>query len=265
MRIILTGASMGIGEAAAGVLAAPGVKLALVARSREKLERVAVEVKRRGGEAFVIQADLSKPEDAARVVPEALEALGGVDVLINNAGVGNAGTFAAMKMEIMRHVMEVNLFSVVRLMQDVIPAMREQGGGHIINISSVVSKISLPTAGGYSASKFALNGISDAARVELAGENIRITTLCPGVVRSNFHTNLLGGKRKPVGSAGWSPEQVARAISRAVKKPSREKVLGVGNKALVGLSRLSPGLVAWILGRIYERRLKPALTRDGSG
>ena len=265
MRIILTGASMGIGEAAAEALAAPGTKLALVARSRGKLEKVAAEVKKRGGQAIIIQADLSKPEDAARVVPEALEALGGVDVLINNAGVGNAGTLAAMKMEIMRHVMEVNLFSVVRLMQDVIPAMREQGGGHIINISSVVSKISLPTAGGYSASKFALNGISDAARVELAGENIKVTTLCPGVVRSNFHANLLGGERKALGSAGWTPEQVALAIVRAVNNPTRERVLGIANKVLVGLSRLSPGLVAWILGRIYERRLKPALTRDGSG
>ena len=256
---------MGIGEAAAGVLAAPGVKLALVARSGGKLEKVAVGVKERGGEAFIIQADLSSPEDAARVVPEALKVLGGVDVLINNAGVGNAGTVAAMKMETMRHVMEVNLFSVVRLMQDVIPAMREQGGGHIINISSVVSKISLPTAGGYSASKFALNGISDAARVELAGENIKVTTLCPGVVKSNFHGNLLGGKRKPpVGSGGWTPEQVALAISRAVNKPTREKVLGGGNKVLVGLSRISPGLVAWILGRIYERRLKPSLTDDAS-
>ena len=265
MRIILTGASMGIGEAAARALAAPGVRLALVARTRDKLEKSVESVKAGGGEAFAVVADLSRPEEAARVVPESLEKLGGVDVLINNAGVGIANTFAAMKMEDMRHLMEVNLFSVTRLMQDVIPPMRAQGGGHIINISSVVSKISLPTAGSYSASKFALNGISDAALVELAGDKIKVTTLCPGVVSSNFHTNLLGGARKPAGPSGWTPDQVAAAIVRAVKNPPRERTLGAANKALVGLSRVSPGFVNWLLGKLYDRRIRPALTRDADG
>ncbi len=262
MRVILTGASMGIGEAAALALAAKGTKLALVARSKEMLEKVAGEVKARGGEAHVITADLSKPEDAARVVPEAVAALGGVDVLVNNAGVGIASTVASMKIEHMRQLMEVNLFSVVRLMQDAVPVMKKQGGGHIINISSVVSKIALPTAGGYAASKFALNGISDAARVELAADNIRVTTLCPGRVESNFHRNLLGGSRRPVGPPPWTPEQVAVAFLSAVKDQPRERVLGIRNRVLVGLQRLSPGLVAWVMGRIYDRTIRPALTRD---
>jgi len=263
MRIILTGASMGIGEAAARALAPGGNKLALVARSREKLEKVAAQVEALGGEAHVIVADLANPDDAARVVPEAVAALGGADVLVNNAGVGIASTVASMKMGDMRQLMEVNLFSVVRLMQDVVPVMKQQGGGHIINISSVVSKIALPTAGGYAASKFALNGISDAARVELAADNIRVTTLCPGRVESNFHRNLLGGARRPVGPPPWTPEQVAGAIVAAVKDRPRERVLGFRNRLLVGLQRLSPGLVARVMGRMYNRTIRPALTRDG--
>jgi len=263
VRILLTGASMGIGEAAAQALAGPGARLALVARSKARLDEVAAEVRARGGEAHVIVADLSRPEDAARVVPEAVAALGGVDVLVNNAGVGIASTVASMKMEHMRQLMEVNLFSVVRLMQDAVPVMKKQGGGQIINISSVISKIALPTAGGYAASKFALNGISDAARVELAADNIRVTTLCPGRVESNFHRNLLGGARRPVGPPPWTPEQVAGAIVKAVKRRPREQVLGFRNRVLVGLHRLSPGLVAWVMGRIYDRAIRPALTRDG--
>ena len=265
MRIILTGASMGIGEATARTLAGDKVSLALVARSRDRLEQVAAEVKAKGGSAVPIAADLSRAEDAARVIPEAVEALGGVDVLINNAGVGIANTLAAMNIEDMRHLMEVNLFSVVRMMQDVIPHMRKEGGGVIVNISSVVSKISLPTAGGYSASKFALNAISDAARVELAGDGIRVVTLCPGRVESNFHKNLLGGSRTAVWPKAWTSEQVAEAIADAIRSTPRERVLGLRNQALVGLQRLSPGLVSWVMGKIYERRIKPALQREAKG
>ena len=253
MRVILTGASMGIGEAAARAFGREGARLALVARKRDRLERVAEEVRALGGEAVVLPADLSRPEEAARVVPEAVAALGGVDVLVNNAGLGMAATFDRMRIEDLRYLMEVNFFSPVALTQAVLPHFRAQGGGVIVNVSSVVGKIAIPTASGYSATKFALNGISDASRVELGPEGIRIVTLCPGRVETPFHENVLGGLRKPKAPGGWRPEAVADAIVAAAKNPPRERVLGWLNRTAVGLQRLSPGFVQWVLGRAFAR------------
>ncbi len=253
MRVLLTGASMGIGEAAARAFARQGARLALVARKRDRLERVAGEVRALGGEAVVIPADLSLPEDTARVVPEAIAALGAVDVLVNNAGLGMASTFDQMKIDDLRYLMEVNLFSPVALMQAALPHFRAQGSGVIVNVSSVIGKIALPTASGYSATKFALNGISDASRVELEPDGIRIVTLCPGRVETPFHDNVRGGLRRPKAPGGWQPEAVADAIVAAAKDPPRERVLGLVNKVFVGLSRLSPGFTHWALGRAYAR------------
>jgi len=261
MRVILTGASMGIGEAAARAFGREGARLALVARKRDLLDRVAAEVKSLGGDAVCVPADLSRPEDTSRVVPEAIAVLGGVDVLVNNAGLGMAATFDQMKMEDLRYLMEVNFFSAVALMQAVLPHFRAQGGGVIVNVSSVVSKIALPTASGYSATKFALNGISDASRVELGPDGIRIVTLCPGRVETPFHQNVRGGLRRPKAPGGWPPEAVADAIVAAAKNPPRERVLGLINRTAVGIQRLSPGFVHWALGRAYARYRR----HDGGG
>ena len=262
MRVLLTGASMGIGAAAARAFAREGARLALVARKRDLLDQVGAEVTSLGGGAVCIPADLSRPEDAARVVPEAIDALGGLDVLVNNAGLGMAATFDGMKPDDLRYLMEVNFFSPVALMQAVLPHFRAQGGGVIVNVSSVVAKIALPTASGYSATKFALNGISDASRVELGPDGIRIVTLCPGRVETPFHQNVRGGLRRPKAPGGWSPEAVADVIVRAAKDPPRERVLGLMNRTAVGIQRLSPGFVHWALGRAYARYRRQSGTTE---
>ena len=253
MRVILTGASMGIGEAAARAFAREGARLVLVARNREKLEQVAAEVKALGGEAVCIAADLSRPEETARVVPEAVAALGGVDILVNNAGLGIAETIADTRPEDFRHLMEVNVFAPTALMQAIVPVMKAQGGGVIVNVSSVIGKIALPTAGAYCATKFALNALSDAARIELAGDGIRVATICPGRVETPFHANVRGTLRRPKAPGGWPPERVADAIVAAAKNPPSERVLGFMNNVFVGLSRLSHGFTQWVLRKAYAR------------
>ncbi len=258
LRVILTGASMGIGAAAARAFAADGARLLLVARSQTLLEEVAADVKARGGEAVYLPVDLTKSTEVARIVPAAVEALGGVDVLVNNAGVGIGATVAGMRMEDFRHLMELNLFCAVMLIQSVVPHMRAQGGGVIVNVSSMISKFSFPTAGGYCASKSALNAISDAARIELAPYKIRVATVCPGIVKTDWSKHLLGSERKPMGPKPWTAEAVAQVIVAAAKDPPRERVLGWQNKVLVGLARLAPGLLAWGMGRAYARRSRIA-------
>jgi NAD(P)-dependent dehydrogenase (short-subunit alcohol dehydrogenase family) len=239
--VILTGASMGIGEAAARAFGREA-RLASCAQARSA-EGVAEEVRELGGEAVVIPADLSRPEEAARVVPAATAALGGVDVLVNNAGLGMAATFDQMRMEDLRYLMEVNLFSAVALMQAVLPHFRAQGGGVIVNVSSVVSN--RPTASGYSATKFALNGPRRVARGPGRGS---ASSRSAGAIRL-FPRERSGTCESPSTrqmAAGERP--AARSSRRRIRPRARARFDQQDRRRD---QRISPGFVHWALGRAY--------------
>jgi short-subunit dehydrogenase len=189
---IITGASEGIGRATAKCFAQAGAKVVLVARSREKLELLAEEIRGQGREALVLPADMRDPEAVKQMVDQACDHYGQIDILVNNAGQSAAGPVAAIEIGHFREIMELNVYGALFAIQAVVPKMRLGGGGVILNISSMVSKLKLPGLGTYAATKAALNLLSATARVELAAENIRVITVFPRTTETDFGKHALG-------------------------------------------------------------------------
>lgn len=192
--IIITGASQGIGLGAAKLLASKGAKVVLAARSEELLKKAENEIPN----SYSVVTDVTKEEDAKNLIDKTLEKFGRIDILINNAGQGIHGfSVESTNLEDYRKVMELNVFSVVRLMQLVIPVMRKQGRGMIINISSMLSKMYIPYLAQYSSTKHALNAISLTARQELAKDNIIVSLVLPKMTATNFMKNSINTSWKP--------------------------------------------------------------------
>jgi short-subunit dehydrogenase len=231
---VLTGASAGIGLATARRFAAEGAKLVLVARSTERLRKVAAELKMQGHDVFIRPTDLCKLDDVPKMIEEAHRQYGQIDILINNAGQAVAGNVADLKTDDFRTVLDLNLWSPLLAMQAVIPLMRQTGGGLIINISSMVSKMFLPGLGGYAATKAALNLLSGTARAELAPENIRVVTMFPRMTATDFGKNSIGDARmrERQRTSGFRPgiivdsgEQVAERILMAARNEPAEQYM----------------------------------------
>ncbi len=190
--VLLTGASAGIGRAAARAFAQAGAKLALVARSADLLWFLADDLRQSGSEAIAIRADLRDPAQVKSAVEEAVRYFGSIDILINNAGQAAAGTIADLDPDHFRQIIDLNIFGPLTAMQAAIPVMREHGGGLIINVSSMVTKMRIPGLAAYSATKSALNMLSDTARVELAPENIRVISVFPRLTATEFQKKFAG-------------------------------------------------------------------------
>ena len=241
---IVTGASSGIGEAAARELARAGARVVLVARSAERLARLAEELNggltateseapgaKPGPRAIAITTDVRDRQAVEWMAAQAVAAWGRVDVLVNNAGVGLYAQLAEAPAESMRYVMDVNYFGALNCVQAVAPQMKAQGGGTIVNVASIVGKHVTPYQGAYCASKAALIAASDALRVELAPFGLRVITLLPGVTRTAFQANALRERVAPpsrAGLRGVGAEKVGRAIVKAVQRGGPPEVYGVG-------------------------------------
>jgi short-subunit dehydrogenase len=229
--IIITGASLGIGAATAKLLATQGAKLVLAARSVDKLEQLAAELK---AESLVVPMDMTQGADLEDLVAKTLEHYGRIDGLVNNAGYGQYGPLELLTEEAIRRQFEVNVIGLLLLTQRVIPTMRAQGKGRIVNISSLSGLIALPFSGLYHASKFALEGLSDSLRVELAPFGIQVSLVEPGPVKTEFFEvardqsmPYLEGPYKEASlktqaqmdsftRAAWEPERVAPFILKAL-------------------------------------------------
>ena len=249
--VVITGASMGIGEAIAKVFADHGAKLVLLSREASRAETA----RHRVGHperTLAMACDVRHREEIERALGLTLHHFDRVDVWINNAGVGMRDAVAEMEMPTCRELFETNFFGAMACMQTLIPAMKQQGGGAIINISSVAGHIPLAYGGAYSASKFALNAIGMAARMELKRDNIHVLTVCPGYVRTDFGSNMLAHKRgniRPGSVKGITPERVARAVYDGYRKRKREVIVPWTMHPVVKLYQLFPGLVEWGMAR----------------
>ena len=173
--VIITGASSGIGEAAARLLAKHGAKLVLVARRADRLERLAGELP----DALALRADMSHEKEVRRMIEKAKAYYGRIDCLVNNAGQGYSSPVEKIEPIKFRYLFELNIIGVLVAMQAVIPIMRAQGSGMIINVSSGTTFMYLPGVGGYSAIKRALNGLTLTARAELEPDNIKVSVCIP--------------------------------------------------------------------------------------
>lgn len=185
--VIVTGASGGIGLASANLLARHGARVALVARSRDRLEQAASELLY----AIAVPADMTKREEISHMVKTVRNHFGRIDVLINNAGQGYDAPVARTNMQTFRHILDLDLFGPLIAMQLVIPIMREQGGGLIVNISSGLALMHLPNAAPYSAAKRALGGISLTAREELKRDHIGVSVVYPYITLTDFEANTI--------------------------------------------------------------------------
>ncbi len=253
--VVVTGASMGIGEAIAKTFVEVGASVILLSREAARAEaaRSRIGTPER---TVALSCDVRHPEDIDRVLGLTLHHFKRVDVWINNAGHGLFDSVAQVDMHACHDLFETNLFGALSAMQAVIPVMRQQGGGSIINISSVAGHIPLPFHATYSASKFALNAIGNAAGVELKKEGIHVLTVCPGYVRTAFGENAIRGtelKRvRPQKVRGITAERVARATLQGYLKKKREVIVPWTMHLPVKMYQLFPSVVEWAMGRMAE-------------
>jgi short-subunit dehydrogenase len=249
--VVVTGGSMGIGEAITKVFADAGASVVLLSRDAGRAEaaRARVGFPER---TVALSCDVRNSEEIDRALALTVHHFKRVDVWVNNAGHGLLDSVAQVKMSTCRELFETNFFGALSAMQAVIPVMRQQGGGTIINISSVAGHIPLPFHAGYSATKFALNAISKAAAVELKKDNIHVLTVCPGYVRTAFSENAVRGselkKLRPASVRGITAERVAQATLRAYTKQKREVIVPWTMHLPVKLYQLFPGVVEWAMG-----------------
>lgn len=238
---IITGASSGIGRALAVALARAGCDVALVARRQENLESLATEIRALGRRALPITMDVRDQVAVVRMPATVEQALGRVDILVNNAGIGLQAPVVEARPEDVRHVFALNVIAVVDVIQAVVPAIRRQGGGMIVNIASVAGLIPVPGTALYSATKFALRALSEALRVELKADHVHVFTVYPGPIVTEFGDKRLGSSARPsyrVGR-GSSAERLAVRIvqgmardERAVIFPWFYRILWWGSAAL---------------------------------
>jgi len=238
--VLITGASVGIGAALAQLLAQRfiGIQLVLAARNAEKLETVATLCRKAGAEVLAVPTDLEKIDQIEALAKAAIAQFGRVDVLVNNAGYGQMGPVELIPHQATQRQFQVNVLGPLALIRALVPIMRDRGGGRIINISSLGGRMAFPFGGLYSGSKFALEALSDALRMELEPFNIRVSVIEPGPVSTNFFIasaqaveeaiatpentpyraafEKLKGLEKQTNSRAWTSERVAQVIIQAL-------------------------------------------------
>lgn len=264
--VLITGASSGIGAALAQALAVqfPGIRLALTARRGDRLEALAVECRAAGAEVLVIVADISQPDQTAALAEKVLHCFGHVDALVNNVGFAQMGPIELLPAAGIEQQFAVNLLGPLALTRALIPSMRAQGGGRIVNISSLSGRLAFPFVGIYSASKFALEALSDVLRMELEPFNIRVSVVEPGPVATEFVDvatakieaaipnaldtpyraafQKVANLNQQLARQFWSSERVAAVIIKALsdRHPRPRYLAATGGKLLLLMMSLLP-------------------------
>jgi NAD(P)-dependent dehydrogenase (short-subunit alcohol dehydrogenase family) len=265
--VLITGGSRGLGLVLAREFAREGANLAICARDEDELIHASEDLILRGARVLPVACDVSDREQVQRLVRTVTDHYGGIDVLVNNAGIIAVGPIETMTLDDYEQAMRVNYWPAVYTALAVLPQMRERGAGRIVNISSVGGKVAVPHLLPYSASKFALTGLSEGMRAELAREGIIVTTVCPGLMRTGSPPNVdFKGQHRQ--EYAWfavsdslpllsmSAERAARQIVAACARGDAEAILGLPAQVAARINGLFPGLTADLLGVV--NRLLPA-------
>ncbi|MFY0528832.1 SDR family oxidoreductase [Archangium gephyra] len=260
--VVITGASSGIGEELAVALAERGAQVVLAARSEAELERVKQRCERAGGRALVVPTDVCDPEACRRLVARAVEVFGGIDSLVNNAGLGMRGRFEEVTdLSIFERVMRVNYLGAVYCTHAALPHLKARRG-LIVAVSSLTGKSGAPTRSGYAATKHAMQGFFDSLRIELSGTGVDVLVVSPGFVTSNIRSRALG----PDGSTGHTDiaeekgnrlmdaRTCADLILRAMERRERELVMMPAAKLLLAVKALVPGVIDRLASRMLKHR-----------
>jgi short-subunit dehydrogenase len=247
---------MGIGEAIAKLFVEHGARVVLLSRDSGRVEAARARVGT-FDQTLALACDVRNREEIDRAIGLTMHHFQRIDVWVNNAGHGLLDSVAAASMANVRETFETNLFGAMEAMQAVLPIMRQQGSGAIINISSVAGHIPIPFHGVYSATKFAMNALGKAGRIELSVAGINVLTVCPGYVRTEFAANAIHGaepKRvRPQSVRGISVERVARAVLNGYLKNKREVIVPWTMIPVVKLYQLFPGIVERAMTRMAAK------------
>ena len=274
--VVITGGSRGLGLVMARELADEGARLTLIARDEDELDRAIADIRTRQPFADVLKvvADVQRRYDAERAIAQALEHHGAVDVVINNAGIIQVGPIDHMKLADYEDAMNTHFWGPLYMIMAVLPHMRRQGAGRIVNISSIGGKIAVPHLVPYSASKFALVGLSDGLRAELAAENIVVTTVCPGLMRTGSPVNAMFKGRRPQEYAWFAisdslplasidATRAARQIINACRYGDAELIITVQARLAVLMRHAAPELFASMMAFTNQLLPSPAPTKEG--
>ncbi len=261
--VLITGGSRGLGLVLAREFAKEKAKIAICARKTEELERAKEDLENRGAEVLTVVCDVRDEDQVREMTEKVRRRFGKIDVLINNAGVIQVGPLEVQTEQDFEDAMNVHFWGPFYTMQNVIPEMRERGEGKIVNISSIGGKVAVPHLAPYCASKFALVGLSDAMRGELAKDGIKVTTVCPGLMRTGSHVNaVFKGKNEmeyalfsisdalPVASV--SVESAARQIVAACREGDAELIISPQAQIAAKMNALFPETVSGIAGLVNK-------------
>jgi len=259
-RIILTGASEGIGRALALALAAQGARLALAARDRERLESLAQECRALGGEARALPTDVTNAQDCEWLVAETVKAFGGIDIVIHNAGITMWSRFDALQdLSILERIMEVNYLAPARLTALALPHLK-QSKGLLVAVASLAGLTGVPERSGYAASKHAMVGFFDSLRIELRGSGVDVSVVAPDFVVSEIHKRAIGPDGEPLGESPMMQSKIMTAtdcatrILRAIEK--RERLVLMSTRGRLGrwLKLLAPSWIDSIAENAIRQR-----------
>ncbi|HZY88638.1 MAG TPA: SDR family oxidoreductase [Gemmataceae bacterium] len=254
-RILITGASGGIGRRLAERAAAAGARLVLTARSADRLDELAHALGAGGADVVPVAADVTSDADRRRLLDTAVERLGGLDVLVNNAGVASFGHFADSSEAVLRQVMEVNFFAPAELIRRAAPLLMEGHQPAVVNVASMCGRRGVPAWSEYSASKFALCGLTEALRGELARFDIDVLLIVPGLTRTDLGRHMLRneGRMRIDFDGGMAPERVADAVLDALRRNRTETVLGGDARWILRVNRYLPRLVDTLMARRVKK------------
>ncbi len=271
-NVVITGGSRGLGLVMARQLAAEGARLCLLARDVAELERARDELVALGAEVMIVRCDIRRRGDVRAAVDHILETWIGIDVLINNAGVIQVGPLEHMTTEDFENAMATHFWGPLHLMFEIVPSMRRRGFGRIVNITSIGGRIAVPHLAPYTASKFALVGLSDAVRAELDQYGIRVTTVVPGLMRTGSPLNA-DMKGQHEAEYAWfaisdalpglstSAEDAAWQILDACRHGDPELTITVPARVATAASHLAPGVFARLVALANKLLPGPAGTR----
>ncbi len=255
---LVTGASSGIGRATAIAFAQRGYAVGLLARRAEKLEEVAQDCRAAGGQTLMLVADVSRRQEVEQAVASTVEKFGRLDVMVNNAGYGVFSPVIDLDEKALRDIFEVNFYGVWYGLVAAARVMVSQGHGHIFNVSSIIGKRGTPMHGAYCATKFALCGLSESARVELRPAGVHVTVVCPALTETEFFSRGSMARRAGKSFSRFSrtmpPEPIGQAIARTAGRRKPELVFTFGGRLLTWIAALCPG-TADAMMEVYRRQL----------
>ena len=259
-RIILTGASEGIGRALALALAARGARVALAARDRERLESLAQQCRAAGGEAIAVPTDVTSEHDLEWLVAETVKTFGGIDVVVHNAGITMWSRFDALKdLSIFERLMEVNYLAPVRLTALALPHLKASRG-LVVAVASLAGLTGVPERSAYAGSKHAMVGFFDSLRIELAGSGVDVTVIAPDFVVSEIHKRAIGADGEPLGTSPMqqgkimTADECAAHIVRGIEKRQRLVLMSARGKFGRWLKLIAPSLIDRIAARAIRQR-----------